>query len=632
MRLLLMLLVGLLVMPITAQEQAPVIAPENAALLTQVGTVGYGRINDLTYSPDGNQVAVATATGVLLFDPTFQNPRRLDANGNMQAIAWSSNGVIVVGDSNGGLIVWDAVSGERRLLISGHDGAINDVVFTLDGTQFATGGDDGTVRIWDSNDGTEVFRLAGHTASVLSVDWSLTGELASASEAEVMRWNLMLNEGRMLNAGYRDFVSWSPNGRFLLTQGTNGLALLDGMTDAEMAAGFADRVITADFVSVAWSPDSSQFVFGTRDWVSVLDGVTLAERLPLYTGQFPSSDGDNELGATFAADWSPLRPGIITAHADATLRVWNAIDGNTLSTVAGFSGATEGVAWSPDASMVYIASSDGLAFAWPTLNTWTQQGQHLLSRKVDVQFGLAFAVSSAQVAVVGDNLTQHDVNSLEEVGRQPLNDGISGVSAAYSPDGSRLALVVAEPNSNTGTLLVLDLITGAELFRTAVDPVVGSVAWTSDNTLIVLTGAQADLMAIDLAANSQQGIPTSGVYQQFVVPDDGNRIALFSEDGRVLILNAVAGGFAEQPYALPLVNLNVAHDWLDISPDGRVLALAGQTADGRNAVLVIDAQSGAQLAQINTTREPISDVAFSPTGQTLAVATSNGNVTLWQVP
>ena len=69
-----------------------------------------GRVNGLTFSPDGNTIAS--------------------------------------GGSDGQLRIWDISRGRTLRTLIGHNGAVNAVTFSSDGERLASAGEDGVVRIW----------------------------------------------------------------------------------------------------------------------------------------------------------------------------------------------------------------------------------------------------------------------------------------------------------------------------------------------------------------------------------------------------------------------------------------------------------------------------------------------------
>ena len=119
---------------------------------------GKSGIEDVTYSPDGKLLAVASTIGIWLYD---------------------------------------AHSGQELSLITGHTGRVNSVSFSPDGKTLASGSVDldGTVRLWDVQTGVEKQRLGGHTSS-WSVAFSPDGKtLASGSgDGTVLLWRVMPTE------------------------------------------------------------------------------------------------------------------------------------------------------------------------------------------------------------------------------------------------------------------------------------------------------------------------------------------------------------------------------------------------------------------------------------------------------
>src|SRR5207244_973370 len=62
------------------------------------------------------------------------------------------------------------------LRLEGHEGRVNSVAFSADGTLLATGGADKTAKIWDTSRGRKRFDLEGHAGEVQSVAFSSDGK------------------------------------------------------------------------------------------------------------------------------------------------------------------------------------------------------------------------------------------------------------------------------------------------------------------------------------------------------------------------------------------------------------------------------------------------------------------------
>ncbi|MBN1563974.1 MAG: TIR domain-containing protein, partial [Anaerolineae bacterium] len=127
--------------------------------------------------------------------------------GQINDVAWSPDGTRVATASqtasdppSGSVIIWDAASGqpivftdpannEPRFVLSGHTSVVTSVAWSPDSRYIITGSRDATAKIWDTSTGTEIDTIYGHGAEWINdVAWSPDGAyVATASNDETSK-------------------------------------------------------------------------------------------------------------------------------------------------------------------------------------------------------------------------------------------------------------------------------------------------------------------------------------------------------------------------------------------------------------------------------------------------------------
>src|SRR5262249_52411556 len=133
----------------------------------------YTQVSSVAVSPDGRLIVSGNLdTTVKVWDAdTGQETLTFKGHhGSVASVAFSADGQrIVSGGWDNAVRVWDANTVKKPLTLTGHRDVVTSVVFSPDGKHIASGSWDGTVKVWDAVTGGEPRTLTGHTGQVFGV-------------------------------------------------------------------------------------------------------------------------------------------------------------------------------------------------------------------------------------------------------------------------------------------------------------------------------------------------------------------------------------------------------------------------------------------------------------------------------
>ncbi len=593
-------------------------------------------------------------------------------------LAWSPKGVFVSeGPEGAGVIdIRDDETGETVLSFQGHDGDINDLAFSPDGSKLATTGDDGRLKVWNPDTGALLTsRLAG--GEVWGPSFSADGSLVAGAWVQRRSYGATV---RVLD----------------LTSNADVVA-------AFRVAGAIDTAVSPDGEHIAvmsfWNMGGEVFDVETGDRVFRLTAFNCCS--------FPDSRG---------VAWSPDGHSIATTNSD-TVRVWDASTGRLRSTLLGHTGPVFSVAWSSDSTRVVSGGSDGTARVWDVDSKEAIELMALSAQETQGGIvGVAFSRDGTRVMAGDAGITavkvwdvgpdgdaewaniawarwgwmveftpdgrgvvlaaERSVSIWEpHTGRRlrtlgPATDGFWFASLDVSPDSGSIVLGGGD-GSNNGfggeATRTWNIRTGEELYRVEHDLDVLDVAFSPDGDHVVAGGWDGAAKIVDrsgrvvrvldegelntinavqfspdghwvaIAAFFGRGEPGTGRVkiwdwergdvvrtirreaQKVSFDPTGSRIAMVSSEGLAEIWDIDTGMRVAE-----LAGRSGGLNALDYSPDGSLLATAG--LDG--TVRLFDGQTGSQRLVLRGSGCSADEVAFSPDGTTLA-STTCGGVRIW---
>ncbi|CAO3646970.1 unnamed protein product [Cunninghamella blakesleeana] len=283
---------------------------------------------------------------------------------DVTTIDWNPSGTLLAtGSYDGQARIWTQ-SGLLRFVMSQHKGPVFSLKWNMKGDLIISGSADTTTVVWDPETGEMKQQFKLHTLAILDVDWMDNTTFASCSNDKTI-YVCRVGEEEPLKkwVGHEDEINavrWDPSGQYL--------------------ASCAD-----DKTTKIWSLSSdhpiqeikghSQQVY-TLQWAPVIQEVDGKQQRILATGSF-----------------------------DATIRLWDALNGTCLHVLFNHSEAIYSISFSPDAKYLASGSFDELLNVWNTKNGTLQKTFKADGGIFEVHFNkngnkLAACTSDKQVVIL----------------------------------------------------------------------------------------------------------------------------------------------------------------------------------------------------------------------------------------
>ena len=643
----------------------------------------------------------------------------LHHDGPVAAVGFSDDGTrVVTGSADGTARVWDAASGapltpplrhpqavtEARLRGDGarvltisddhtawiwevsanppppialhHADRINAASFSADGELVLTASDDRTARLWSARTGQPVSPPLVHAARVTGAELSRDGARIATTVGENQGaglWNA--KTGARIAALEEDPITgsspigtihvslatsavFSPDGRRLVTTGTDNLALL---WDAATGKVIAPMMRHDEWVmSAAFSPDGARIATVDRaGHVRLWDAASgAAAKIAI--------DGSSVVRVAYSADGTR----ILGACEDKLVRIWDAASGTLVSAIELEAGIMD-AAITRDGARVATASFDGVARIWDVrpvmrvldtaqrtydaayspdgsriattessggLRLWSASGQLLAERLPPLgATELVFDRAGRQLAIVGldgtvevgDAATAvtrpfHRVQGRNPTGGPDSPDRVIGhlpPRGAFSPDGRRFATIAGERIAR-----IWDIASGEPATPPLRhDGAVLMVRFSPDGSRVVTAGEDATARVWDAATGAPIGAPLGHPAGTWVTAamysPDGRRIVTLCTDNLVRLWDAASGRV--QTVMSGHAGYIIAAAF---SPDGALLL----TNSDDNSARIWDLATGRLALPPLEHGDQVGGAAFSPEGARV-VTTSGKLAQVWDL-
>ncbi|MBD2023225.1 AAA-like domain-containing protein [Leptolyngbya sp. FACHB-711] len=232
------------------------------------------RVLDVSFSSDGQQVAIAAQDGIIrIWNPSSGKIKEFRGHSDwINTISFSPDGQFVLSASKDGTAhLWN-LSGQEIQEFPGHESQVYDAVFSADGQRIATASSNGKVRIWNLS-GQLISEFVDNTEGVNEISFSPDGsKIATAGLDRVARIRSVSGELIRELRGHQLWVfavTFSPDGEQIATAGAEGTAKLWNWAGQQIAEFPATRG-RGSAMSLSFSPDGKQLATGGEDGVGRL--------------------------------------------------------------------------------------------------------------------------------------------------------------------------------------------------------------------------------------------------------------------------------------------------------------------------------------------------------------------------
>ncbi len=457
-------------------------------------------VSSIVFSPDGNWFAIGRVNNVDIYQVNdWHIVLTLTDVGGVPQIAWNPVNKLIatlaahtpaVGISINSLKIWDATSGELKLVIQTE--LATTLAWSPDGTILATDNtqDQGyllySVQFWNPITGEQIGGLRSDVqrGTIHAISWSADGKylLTAGEDNAVYLWNWPLDAKQTYKAlqvhmGEVTSIAWNAKNHLLADTSSDAGTRVWDIAHNELV--FTAHSFVKDVWSVAWNPDGDQIAIGDgQEPIRIWDISTQTEKANLVGHQ--ASVLPNIARGVATTAWSPDGTLLASGGYDGTVHIWNISKGTTKLILQNRGWPVLFVQWSNDSKR--LLSYDGAIVLWD-VQTGKSIQKYTTSDNGNPFLQSTISPNEELVAAIGARLYIWDTTS----GNLLNTAEVQGLKIAWNTDSSKLAIVTNGMDTNPlqNGLAVWEKETNQLTIIATEQPDPTAVIWIAPDELVV---------------------------------------------------------------------------------------------------------------------------------------------------
>ena len=647
---LILLVISVFYLPfIYAQDYTGWELPEGA-----IARLGKGRINHLRYSPDGTLLVVATTIGIWVYDTVMYKEQALltPKNKNVERILFDPTGTAMASvEGLSGLTLWDVKAHIPQKRFRLNSSPFGKPIFSPDGSTLATT-DYRDILLNDAVTGENKHKLKGHEEFIVSLSFSPDSQILASGgkDTSIRLWDVDTGKQKKTLRGHADTVhnlSFSPNGSTLISVSEdNSIYFWDVSTGVRKNVLAEKGLITEQLDAsetlekVFFSSDDSTLVTVKFNNTIRLWDTTTGTLKQTINSQEKGIEEDDILKKIESILFSWDNRTIVALTSDGKIQLWDAATGKRRD-IIGNTGFVRNLSFSPDSKTLVTGIFGGVIRFWDV-----DTGKHKKTIS-DISFNhyigypyevlpITFSREKAAYAGRKGSVYLWDIDTKRQqtlIQENPYRDRLPIINTLFSPDGSTLASW--NLNSDT-TIRLWDVRAGKRLRvlkghkerirKVSFSPDSATMAsWSAFEETVIL------LWDVVTGRQKQTLIGHTQLVESVSFSPDGATLVSGGLDGIVRIWNTDTGkevmSLIHPLKENDLETKTAAVTCVRFNPDGSVVA-----GGNRNGVIHLwDVDSSKLIQTLNGHIESISSLTFSSDGKTIASTSKDGTIRLWNV-